>query len=90
MCDSLNSKQRKTLEAIFRDPIPTDITWKELESLLIALGADISEGRGSRIRLRMGDVKYVGGLHKPHNPPYLKRYAVKNLRSFLAEIGVQP
>ncbi|MFO8041173.1 MAG: type II toxin-antitoxin system HicA family toxin [Sodalinema sp.] len=90
MSHSLNSKQRKTLGAIFASSIPTDLTWKELESLLKALGADISESSGSRIRLKIGDVKFVGGLHKPHNPPYLPRYAIKSLRQFLIQVGVKP
>lgn len=90
MSHSLNSKQRKTLGAIFASPIPTDMTWKDLESLLKALGADISESSGSRVRLRIDEIKYVGGLHKPHNPPYLPRYAIKSLRQFLIQVGVEP
>ena len=39
MLDGLNSKQRSTLESLFQDPIRSDISWKDVESLLNALGA---------------------------------------------------
>jgi hypothetical protein len=38
----LNNKQHKTLEFIFTDPIPANILWKDIESLFVALGADVS------------------------------------------------
>jgi predicted HicB family RNase H-like nuclease len=49
----MNAKQRRTLEAIFAKPVPSDLRWAEIESLLVALGAERSEGRGSRVRFRL-------------------------------------
>lgn len=46
----MNKKHRKTLQTIFEDPIRSDIHWKDIEALFKALGAEISEGKGSRIR----------------------------------------
>ncbi|BDI18647.1 hypothetical protein ANSO36C_44490 [Nostoc cf. commune SO-36] len=46
----LNNKQRQILELIFTNPVPSNILWKDIESLFIALGADITQGRGSRVR----------------------------------------
>jgi hypothetical protein len=45
----MNATHRKTLAAIFADPVKSDLRWKAVESLLVALGAKIKEGRGSRI-----------------------------------------
>ena len=45
----LNKKQAKTLEAIFGSSVRSDVAWSDIEKLLTALGADISEGRGSRV-----------------------------------------
>jgi hypothetical protein len=42
----LKSKHRKTLQAIFDNPVRANIVWKDVENLLIACGAEISEGRG--------------------------------------------
>lgn len=49
----MNSKQQKTYEDIFKDPVQANIEWKDIESLFIALGAEISEGNGSRIRVKL-------------------------------------
>lgn len=46
----MNSKQRKTLAAVFRDPVAGTIDWADIESLLLAAGAGLIEGSGSRVR----------------------------------------
>lgn len=60
----LNNKQSQILELIFTNPIPYNILWKDIESLFIALGADITQGKGSRVRVKLNDVKAV--FHEPH------------------------
>jgi len=47
----MNKKQRQTLKRIFERPERANIFWLDIESLFIALGADISEGRGSRRKI---------------------------------------
>ena len=47
----LNKKQRTILKSIFENPIRSNVLWADIEKLLIALGAELSEGRGSRIRI---------------------------------------
>ncbi len=42
MC-GMNSAQRKTLEAIFADPVNGNLPWRRIESLLLALGAEKDE-----------------------------------------------
>ena len=50
---NLNNKQRKTLELIFTNPVPANIIWQDIENLFTALGADISQGSGSRVRVKL-------------------------------------
>ena len=40
----MNAKQRKTLSAIFDDPINGNIEWRRIESLLETLGCQVIEG----------------------------------------------
>ena len=47
----MNKKNKTTLAAIFENPVISDILWKDIESLLYSLEAEISEGRGSRVRI---------------------------------------
>jgi hypothetical protein len=52
----MNSKQARTLDAVFADPVRANIAWDDVESLLLAAGAMVVESRGSRVRFRKGDM----------------------------------
>ena len=52
----MNSKQTKTLKRVFDDPISAGIAWKDIESLLVAAGAKVIEGSGSRVRFVKSDI----------------------------------
>jgi len=83
----MNKKQRKTLETIFRNPVSSSIPWSDIEALLAALGADRSEGNGSRVRFKLNGVKAI--FHRPHPAPTTDKGAVKSVRRFLEEAGVK-
>ncbi|MCF7974917.1 MAG: type II toxin-antitoxin system HicA family toxin [Phycisphaerae bacterium] len=84
----MNRKQQKTLRWIFERPERSDIPWTDIESLFRALGAEISEGRGSRVRVYLNDVRAV--FHRPHPERETDKGAVKSVRRFLIEAGAQP
>jgi hypothetical protein len=84
----VESKHRKTLEAIFEKPERANIPWREVEALFIALGAEISEGNGSRVRVALKDVRAV--FHRPHPRKETNKGAVKSVRRFLESAGVKP
>jgi hypothetical protein len=84
----LSSRHRKTLEAIFIDPALSDIAWRDIEALLAALGAEISEGSGSRVRIALNQVRAV--FHRPHPQKETNRATVRSVRRFLMEAGVKP
>jgi hypothetical protein len=79
-------KHKRTLEAIFKDPIPSNILWSDIEAMLTALKAEISEGRGSRIRIVLRGVRAV--FHRPHPEKEADKGAVRSMRRFLQEAGV--
>ena len=83
----MNSKQRKTLNAIFIDPILSSVKWSDIESLLKALGAEISEGNGSRVRIALNGVRAV--FHRPHPEPTTDKGALKSVRRFLTQAGIK-
>ena len=84
----MRTKHRKTLEAIFADPVSGTIVWRDVESLLEALGAAISEGSGSRVRFTINDVTLF--IHRPHPQPEAKKYVIRNVRDFLTSLGITP
>ncbi len=84
----MNRKQRRTLAAIFENPVRADIPWTDIEALLTALEAELSEGRGSRVRIALNGVRAV--FHRPHPKKETDRGAVKSMRRFLEQAGVEP
>ena len=84
----MNSRHRRTLEAVFRDPVSGTLAWADVEGLLLAAGARTVEGRGSRVRFEKdGEVET---FHRPHPAKEAKRYQVRAARAFLVRIGVGP
>jgi len=83
----LNNKQRQILELIFTNPVPSNILWQDIESLFIALGADVSQGGGSRVRVKLNEVKAV--FHEPHPEKETDKGAVKSVREFLLKAGIE-
>lgn len=83
----MNTKHRKTLDAIFTDPVLRNIAWNEVVGLVKALGADVIQGSGSRVRFDLNGVSL--NIHSPHPQKELKRYQVKAVRDFLDNAGVE-
>ncbi|NCD35268.1 MAG: type II toxin-antitoxin system HicA family toxin [Spartobacteria bacterium] len=84
----MNNRQRKNLQAVFADPPSASISWAEIESMLQALGARLSEGRGSRVRIELNGRFAV--FHRPHPRPTTDKGTLKSLRRFLENAGVHP
>jgi len=84
----MQSRLSRTLRAIFADPVRANIPWADIESLLIACGAEISDGRGSRVRIALNGVRAV--FHRPHPRKETDKGAVVSMRRFLREAGVEP
>ncbi len=82
----MNSKHQQTLERIVAKPERSDIPWKDIEGLIIALGGEISEGRGSRVRIHLNAIRAV--FHRPHPKRVTDKGAVSSMRRFLKEAGV--
>lgn len=40
----MGPKHRRTLEAIFEDPVRSNIAWRDIEAMLAAAGAEFTEG----------------------------------------------
>ena len=76
-----------TLDAIFARPVPSNIAWKDIEALLEALGAELSEGSGSRLRIAFNGRKAV--FHRPHPRKETDKGAVVSMKRFLTEAGVK-
>ena len=82
----MNKKQERILLAIQASPTPADLRWDDIESLFRTLGATVSQGNGSRVRVSLNGVKAV--FHKPHPNNEGGRSCVKGIRQFLESANV--
>jgi len=73
---------------VFARPRRSDVRWSEVESLLISLGALVSEGRGSRVRVSLNDTRAV--FHRPHPGNQINKASLASVERFLREAGVEP
>jgi len=84
----MKGKHGRTLEAIFAQPVRANVPWVDVESLFVAAGGTISEGRGSRVRVNLNGVDAV--FHRPHPQKETDKGALKSVRRFLTEAGCAP
>lgn len=84
----MKAKHNKVLKSIFETPVNASIIWKDIESLFIGLGAEVSEGRGSRVRVALNGVRAV--FHRPHPKKESDKGAVVSVRRLLKAAGVKP
>lgn len=83
----MNKKHRQTLASIFHSPVKANIIWKDVEALIIALGGEIEEGSGSRVRIALNGIRSV--YHRPHPQKETDKGAVRDMRIFLREAGIE-
>ncbi|HYW11770.1 MAG TPA: type II toxin-antitoxin system HicA family toxin [Longimicrobium sp.] len=84
----MSTRHRRTLEAVFRDPVCAPIVWDDVERMLVHYGADILEGRGSRISMELNGIG--ADLHRPHPQKEAKQYQIRAVRALLTQAGIEP
>jgi hypothetical protein len=84
----MNNRHRKTLAAIFSTPTPKTMVWADIEALLLAAGCTILEGDGSRVRFIRDDL--IGYFHRPHPKKEAAPYQIRDAKTYLKKLGVEP
>lgn len=84
----MSTRHRRTLEAVFRDPVSATIVWADVERMLVHYGAAIVEVSGSRIKIKLNGVP--ADFHRPHPQKEAKQYQIRAVRAFLTQAGVTP
>lgn len=84
----MNTRHRKTLRTIFAKPTSATIVFADIEALLVALGGEVHEREGSRVKIIIANEQWR--CHRPHPGKEAKRYQVEEIRELLERIGVRP
>jgi len=78
----------KTLEVIFRRPTSGTVVFADIEALIVALGGEVFEREGSRVKIMLQGEQWR--CHRPHPGKEAKKYQVEEVRELLERIGVKP
>lgn len=84
----MNTKNRKTLAAIFVRPTSAAIVFADIEALIKSLGGSVEEREGSRVRIELEGECWR--CHRPHPGKEAKRYQVEEARQLLERVGILP
>lgn len=84
----MSNRHRRTLEAVFRDPVSATIVWADVERMLLHYGAEIEERKGSRIAVDLKEATTY--FHRPHPHKEAKEYQIRKVRQLLTEAGITP
>ena len=82
----MSHKQANLLRSSFQDPPSANIHWREIESLLHHLGAEVESAHGARFKVTLNKVEAF--LHHPHNSNTCSKTDIKQLREVLTHAGV--
>ena len=86
MTRDVNADHRATLERIFRHPASGHIEWRQVRSLLEAVGSVTEEDNGN-LRVTPGDETEL--LRRPHGKDVDEQQIV-DLRRMLSRAGITP
>ena len=82
----MSKKHDKILQSLFSTQMSGNIHWKEIEALLIHLGAELVEGRGATVVVKLNDHEFT--LHRPHHGATMSKNELHHLRNFLGAAGI--
>ena len=84
----MSSKHDRVLADLFRRPPSGNIHWRDVESLLNHLGAEVLQGTGSGHHVVLRGAEAV--LHRPHHGGACSKQEVRHIREFLEAAGIHP
>ena len=80
--------RKDALERIFASPVSATVQWRDVQSLLAALGASVEERKGSRVAVLLNEK--VAVFHRPHPGPNMDKGAVEDLRKLVESAEIEP
>jgi len=82
----MNHHHRKILHALFAHPVSGNIAFRDVESVLRELGAEITQAKSGKIHVVLNN-KSANFSHTNHS---VSREEVVRLRKFIQSCGIDP
>ena len=86
MAAELNHRHRDTLEKLFSHPLSGNVEWRQVLSLLEAVGTTTQEPNG-KVKVELGGETKV---LQPPDDKDVDRQLIVDLRRMLTNAGIQP
>ena len=83
----MGHKQDRLIGDIFQDPVSANIHWRDVESLLHRLGAEVIGSHGAALHIALNGVDAV--VHRPHHGGTCSKQDVRQLRELLVAAGIR-
>ena len=83
----MNHRHRKVLHALFAHPVSANIAVRDVESVLVELGATVDNRHGGRMGVRLNE-HFAEFAHRSAHS--LSPDQVRHVRKFLTDAGVDP
>ena len=83
----MSKKHQKVLSSIFSDHLSSNIHWKEIESLLIHLGAEFREGSGASLVITLNGAEF--SMHRGHHNSTMTKKSLHQLKKFLQSVNIK-
>jgi len=84
----MQKRHQKTLQALFRQPTSGTVVFADIEALILALGGEVLEREGSRVKITLKGEQWR--CHRLHPGKEAKKYQVEEARELLERVGVKP
>jgi transcriptional antiterminator Rof (Rho-off) len=85
---TMKTKHTRTKQAIFAKPTQANIRFADIEALVVAMGGEVIEREGSRVRITLRGEEWRP--HRPHPGKEAKKYQVEEFRELLERTGEKP
>ena len=83
----MSKKHQKVLSAIFSDHLSSNIHWKEIESLLIYLGAEFRESSGASLVAIINGIEF--SMHRGRHNTTMSKKSLHQLRKYLESLNIR-
>lgn len=84
----MQKRHQKTLQGLFWQPTSGTVVFAEIEALILALGGEVLEREGSRVKITLKGEQWR--CHRPHPGKEAKKVQVEEARELLERVGVKP
>jgi len=82
----MSQKHKRVLSGILQEPVSGNTHWRDIESLLHHLGAEIEHGHGARMRVVING--HEGTLRRPHHSGVCSKHDIRHLREYLLSADI--